>query len=195
MEINKMKSLEQEFLKKSHPVYWYQVADELYDSLIFLYSENHSIINYNDHVNPDNNIVYPVISKSYFLLAGYCLENIIKALLLVENPDFIGNGKMNKKLLSHDLVYLFKMSKKIRVSKSEKELLAILSEATPYWGRYPIPRTSDKIKEEVFLDPDIHDCFMYLFKRVTSKLYHITKDGFIGLEGRQISGWDTNFVD
>ncbi len=182
-----MKSKEQEFFERSHPAFWYQVSDELFESLILLHSKNIAYIEYEKHF-------YPIISKAYFLLAGYCLENIIKSLLIVENPELIDNGKLNKKLLNHDLKDLFAMSKKIRANKYEIELLKILSEATPYWGRYPIPRRFDQLLPEIYLDDNIHRCFVKLFSRSRKKLYMLTKDGYIGKEAKKIPGWKTVVV-
>lgn len=187
-----MKSKKQIFFEKSHPSFWNQVADELYDSLIALYEKrDSSLINSTNKFDKNIDILYPTVSKAYMLLAGYCLENLIKSLLIVGNPELIADDKLDKKLLKHDLKALFAMSKKIRTSEKEKELLSILSEATPYWGRYPIPRHSSQIKEEVYLTEDLHHCFDKLFNRTKQNLYELTKDGYRGKNGKLIEGWTT----
>jgi len=184
-----MKNKNQIFFEKSHPSHWNQVADELYYSLVFLYkNRNSSLVHFTDKFE-NVDIWYPTISKAYMLLAGYSLENLIKSLLIVEYPELIDDNKLNKKLLKHDLNELFIMSKKIRTSKEEKELLSILSEATPYWGRYPIPRHSSQIKDEVYLTEDLHQCFHKLYNRTKQNLYKLTKNGYIGKNGQLIGGW------
>ncbi|MCO6496815.1 MAG: hypothetical protein J5I50_04035 [Chitinophagaceae bacterium] len=183
-----MKSNERKFFERSHPSHWFQVADELHESLLLLYNENKAIIGY-------GNILYPAISKAYFLLAGYSLENLIKAILIVENPTLISENRMNKALLKHDLFELYANSRKIRTNKQERNLLSILSEATPYWSRYPVPLNASKIKEEKYLTDKIHLHYISLFEKSRKRLYNMTKNGYIGSNGERMPGWSTTIFD
>lgn len=175
-------------MERSHPSSWFQVANELHDSLLVLYNSRE------DFQIEHGGIMYSANSKAYMLLAAYSLENLIKSILVVETPDLIKNHKINNELLKHDLCRLYKRSQKIKTNAGERRMLAILSKASVSWGRYPIPRHFEGIEDEIYLTDKLHKDYMTLFNKSRTRLYNMTKKGFMGIDGKQIPGWLTNVV-
>jgi hypothetical protein len=56
------------------------------------------------------------ISRPYILLAGFALENLIKGLLVFQNPSHITRGKLSKELQSHKILILVKKIDGIELS-------------------------------------------------------------------------------
>jgi len=80
------------------------------------------------------------------LLYGLALENILKAILLTTSPDAITDGKLRKwPKDGHDQILLAHEAK-IKLTINEENILRRLSEFVRWAGRYPIPKSADKMR-------------------------------------------------
>ena len=105
------------------------------------------------------------------MLIGLSIENIIKGILVAEFPEHINKGKLSKELKSHALLHLMDKIKSIQITKSEKEILKLLEEVVPYWGRYPIPLEYNKLLPEVGVDVNLRIKLLKFHKKLGSDQY------------------------
>ena len=146
------------YIENSHPSNWFVVADELNHSAIVLYKDRNQSIT--ERTDKDGNLLIkkPTSSKAYFLVAGFSIENLIKGILITNNSKLIEpEGKISNSISKgHNLTALSQKLKSITLSPKEKELISIFSEAIPNWSRYPIPKTFQKLENEIALTTEIH---------------------------------------
>lgn len=175
--------------EKSHPSEWYVVADELRHSVNVLFKDR----SITETIDVDGKVLLqkPTISKGYFLLAGFAIENLIKGLLITENVDLKKDGKINNSISQgHNLKSLAIKLKSIELNDLESELLDILSEAIPYWARYPVPKIYQKLSSEVPVSKITHDTFSGLFNKLKSELIKLSTSKWIDPNGKETS-WST----
>jgi hypothetical protein len=81
----------------------------------------------------------------YYLLMGYALENLLKGILIMRQPEmYVQQGNLTG-LKTHKLVKLFEDCK-LPVDQETKELLEKLTRHIVWQGKYPIPlRAEDRI--------------------------------------------------
>lgn len=186
-----MKKSETKYIEKSHPSEWFLIADELQHSAIALFdTRNNSIMEQRNSVG-ETLFQKPTISRAYFLLAGFSLENLIKGLLITENSSLIKDGKIDKSISSgHNILNLAKKLNCITLTPIEIELLEILSEALPYWSRYPIPKTYNHLAEEVAVNNNIHNTYIELFEKLKRNLIELSSTDWTDPSGK-ITSWST----
>ena len=78
------------------------------------------------------------VSSIFMMLAGLSLENLIKGILISQDPSIVNGGKFNWGRKPHGLVSLFKQAN-VLVSSDEKMFLKRLEEFVAWVGRYPLP--------------------------------------------------------
>jgi hypothetical protein len=81
---------------------------------------------------------------TYFMLASYAVENLLKALYIKLNADSVKRALEEKKRLPNEIEGhdLNKLAQKLRVINrewGEEALLRRLSRCAVWYGRYPIP--------------------------------------------------------
>jgi hypothetical protein len=120
----------------ANPHSWLLTAEHLHEQATALYRtrDQSSLVTKRDA----NNVVVQQtrgIDKSVFLLGGFALENAIKAFLVYENPDWIRDGRLSRKLKSHSLTKLQTQSSLIRTRRNIYGSYARASPAlTPGFG-------------------------------------------------------------
>lgn len=118
------------------------------------------------------------ISRSYILLAGFALENVVKGILVFQNPYHIMSGKLSKELKSHKVLELIQMVDGIELDETERRFCQIVQDAIPYWGRYPIPLEYNRVLPEIGINNKLRDAFLRLFTRLSKQLYFAIRDGW-----------------
>ncbi len=101
--------------------------------------------------------------KTQLMLAGYALENMLKALIVHDrrdllDQDFTSKKRLPKDLRSHDLVDLAKQARMRLADDDTKGLLTRLTRHSIWAGRYPVPiETADVPAENFFklASPDL----------------------------------------
>lgn len=113
------------------------------------------------------------ISRTYFLLIGFSIENLMKAYIVSRNPNYLKNGKIDNSISSnHNLIALSRKMDSFKFSSSEIELLKTLSEGIPYWSRYPIPKRFENITNEKVLSEKTRIDLRDLFERMVLDIYN-----------------------
>jgi len=163
----------------SAPIAWLDYSEELKEiaEIIFLKS-GWEINRY-----PENEKRLR-LERGYFLNYGFSIENLLKGLLISENSTYISNGKLSTEISSnHNLERLIDKIDSISFNKNERKLLSILSDAIPYWGRYPIPKKYTKISTKVELTQNVNQSLNDLWFKIGRQLYSNIKQGWTGPNG------------
>lgn len=72
------------------------------------------------------------------MLGGFALENALKAFLVSENPEWISNGRLSRKLRSHSLITLQQQIKRVPFKKSLLRVLLEFEEGLDSMGPVPV---------------------------------------------------------
>ncbi len=165
----------QKFTDQASPENWLKYAQELRWGAVAMWLDKGKILEFNSATGERRE--RPSISRSFLLNCGLSIENLLKAYLIAIDPSHINNGRLGKSISTHDLIHL---ASKVDIdfSKEESELMKVLSEAIPYWGRYPIPRYYNQIKKESIADEDIFNTFKALFVKIFDATFKKIENGW-----------------
>ena len=126
------------FVKLASPHSWLHVADNLHGQALHLYSrQGQSTTTFVDFKNSVRK-TWNDTNRSVFLLGGFALENAIKSFLVYENPNWISNGRLSRRLKSHSLTSLQKQSSLIPFKNRYLGVLQKFEEGLESWVRYPM---------------------------------------------------------
>ncbi|MCU0375590.1 MAG: hypothetical protein MUF24_09790, partial [Chitinophagaceae bacterium] len=82
----------EEFIIKAAPVEWWEYAQELKTASEVLSGMNDNSFIATYHSDTEEIVKRPGVSRTYMLTIGICLENLLKGLLIAENPDYVKDG-------------------------------------------------------------------------------------------------------
>ena len=68
-------------------------------------------------------------------------------------------------------------------------MIKILTEAIPYWSRYPIPKNWQQIKDEIILTEKHHLTYNELYHKLRKKIYFETRFGWKGPNEEMQGEW------
>lgn len=173
----------EEFVEFACPHSWFLVADDLHWQAVELrrsFGQGH-LTKYDyrsgtkaswDHTN-----------RSTFLLASFALENAIKAFLVYENPGWISNGTLSKKLKDHDLAALAKISNNIPYKEKGRKTLRAFAEGNESWARYPCALNKKSSAQPSILNKDIWSRYEHLMAAYGRRLMHLLSIPWKGPHG------------
>jgi hypothetical protein len=125
------------------------------------------------------------ISRTYFLLVGFAIENLLKGFIVFDDPSTITSGEV-KRIKSHKITILVKEISEIRLSEAELDICKKIEEAIPYWGRYPIPLEYSGITPDIGVTAEIRKIIKDMYDRLALQLYKKVKDGWDSGTGEQV---------
>ena len=142
---------EREFANSAMPVNWYEVAKLLHENAVQLHTSRQGYV-----VRSVNGKAFtrPASNRSVFLLAAFALENLIKAFLIYENPNFIEGGTLSRALRSHRLSTLQKKCKWIPSPKRTLHVFETLEVGVNSWARYPCSLSASQETDELIVTPE-----------------------------------------
>ncbi len=181
-----MANPEKQFVEKAAPEYWYSYAQELADTANQIYrtSKDQWIVYLYENEDASKKTERrPLVSRPVLLLYGLSFENLIKGLLISEEPMLLKGGKLSKHLLGHDLTKLAGRLNSINLDSNERDLLTLLSDVVPYHGRYPVPRNAQDMKPESYINEKVYESCVALFRRLEMQLYRLNFEGIVAPEG------------
>lgn len=144
-----LKNRAQASLPKPDLIRWKIIADQFYRSSELIYEECfrdqekaylksfESI----DIIIASEITHTPGVDFPYFLMIGYCLENMIKGLLIEQRPLLTSGRKLSQDITNHNLPVL-SAKLKIDFTDEEKDLLIFLYRNIEWLAKYPIPKDS-----------------------------------------------------
>jgi hypothetical protein len=173
----------QEFVKDASPAQWLQYAEELRDSAELIWSHEDESLRVRVETNAERCAVggpfrVSGVSRTYLLLAGFALENVLKGLLVLEDPRHINTGALSRELRSHNIEVLASKVQGLTLAEDEDQFCALVTAVIPYWGRYPIPLDKNRIMPEVGMAEARRHLFLGLFGRLAHRLYWSVRDGW-----------------
>ena len=164
------------------PEQWFDYANELKDAAQTLWkSHSNILIQYQTEKESYSRKLY---SRTYFFLLGVAIENLIKGILISENPQYLNDGKISSEISSgHNLKKLSEKINSLSFNDDENTIFEILSEVIPYWGKYPIPKDFNQIKDEKFFDKSWYDNLIMLYEKLELQIYRLNANGIEGPNG------------
>jgi len=190
------------FVMKAGPNNWLDYAEELRNSMDYLWERKTWGVKM-EYDDIDGYKEKSYISRTWLLLAGFALENLIKGLIIAQNPPYISNGKLSRKLATHEISNLALSIKDMSLSEDEENLLKILEKCIPSWGRYPIPIHIYELSPEINATDKIKETFETLFDKFYNQIEEIITGKWKGPHGLTLnysvtnlaSGLDTQVLD
>ena len=173
----------QEFVRDGSPDAWLEYAEELRDNAELIWSREDESLRVGILTNAEHYVVGDPFrisgaSRTYLLLAGFALENVLKGLLVRDDPSHINTGALSRELKSHNLSLLAAKVRHVTLSEDEHNFCALVTAVIPYWGRYPIPLDRSRIMPEVGMTEAHRRIFLGLFDRLAHRLYWAVRDGW-----------------
>lgn len=171
------------FVQVAHPHSWLLVADNLYEQSVTLYDRHP--LGKTIQRDASSSIIgeWASTNRSTFLLAGFALENAIKAFLVYEHPEWVSNGVLARPLRSHALVDLSKQSSLIPWKKRGPTILSKFEQGLESWARYPCALYSAETEAEQNLPPVLWAGYLGLMRAYGRELMALLEQGWNGPHG------------
>ncbi|MEQ8627220.1 hypothetical protein [Ekhidna sp.] len=187
-----MDNNKQKYIQDAMPQKWFEYANELFKSAELIWASSNRL----NHISGTIKFCSDT-SNTYFLLMGFSLENLLKGVMICENPELLNEGMLSNKLKgNHQLLDYTKQIETISFSREEEDLLQILGEALPNWGRYPIPTKHKRgFKKRTKADQYHREIFIRLFRKLSISMYDLSCSGIEAPEGVSLHGWSNSEID
>lgn len=138
------------FVQLNEPYHWWLTASSMKDAadLIYRAIEPGRLKPSDEDLRLGTDgfrLVHPShdLRNVFVLLAGFALENLLKAEFMRQRQPNLEEGKLPRDLRDHDLLRLCEHVN-FAPQPSERKMLEIASEASTSWGRYPSGLLHDK---------------------------------------------------
>jgi hypothetical protein len=177
------------FAERAQPHEWLRVAGSLHCQAVRLRRQTSGLIIQSDGKGNELGR-WNAENRSVFLLAGFALENAIKAFLVYENPSYISNGTLARTLRSHSLTKLAALSAEIPF-KSRTWVLRRFEAGLESWARYPCGVTATDPTDEDVLTERLWSGYLRVMRAYGRRLMELLGElwrGPHGFEGRWTFG-------
>lgn len=168
-----MANKKKRFIYYSSPEHWFQAALELNDAVEELYLIREKAHYYQSfHFENQTIVKRPAYSRATYLLMSYALENLLKGIAVLNNPELVNKGKLQKEITTHNLNKLSKLNC-FRLNYEQKEFQSVLSTQCVSNARYPVG-----LNEQIVLaDPLITEKDYSIYNTLYSKYkLHLVKE-------------------
>ncbi|ACV26231.1 hypothetical protein [Kangiella koreensis] len=172
-----------EFVYHANPHSWFLVADDLHSQAEKLMNSfgNGSLTRRDNRTGKTES--WDNTSRSAFLLASFALENVLKAFLIYENPGWISNGNLSKKLRTHDLTALAEHSKFLPYKEKSLKILREFNEGNESWARYPCGLNKDKTVAPSKMTTKLWSRYLWLIGAFAKRLVKLLRKYWKGPHG------------
>lgn len=172
---------DKKFANAAHPLNWYEVAKLMHENAHLLHNAPQGFVRYSNGVE---SFTRPTSNRSVFLLAAFALENLIKAFLIYEHPEYIANGKLSPQLLNaHNLSKLQEKCKKIPSPKRTRHVFETLEAGVNSWARYPCATSIERETKERMVTPEFWEAYNHVFKLYSRRLEELLSKKWNGPYG------------
>lgn len=168
------------FVTMASPVAWYETAEELHEQAIALVKFDTAHKGYFDG---EKTTWFPACNRAAFLLGGFALENLLKAFLVYENPHWVSNGKLCKKLRSHDLTQLQALSVHVPYKNRLLWVLKGFEDGLESWSRYPCALSAEETRPIGNLTAELWRGYERLTSAYGNRLRHLLAKTWNGPHG------------
>ncbi len=170
------------FAEQANPHAWLLVADDLHSQALELKSASGAALTHVNHQTGEERS-WLRANRSMFLLGGFALENLIKAFLVYENPEWVSKGSLARNLKSHGLTKLATSSRTIPVDPEYAQVLRRFEAGLESWARYPCALTAQESNEPAQLDQGLWIAFLNVVRAYGHKLQSHLANGWKGPHG------------
>ncbi|WP_426029699.1 hypothetical protein [Caulobacter sp. DWP3-1-3b2] len=171
------------FADAANPHQWFLVADNLHEQAVGLYKLRKQGGKVVRRGRNETTIAWDNTNKATFLLCALALENAIKALLVYENPDWIGDGYLHAEMCSHKLASLGDRSTLIPYRKRDRWVLVAFEQGNESWMRYPCGRRANDVQAEESLHHELWSGYSRVMRGYGNKLIKLLGKGWSGPHG------------
>lgn len=180
-----MANKKKRFIYYSSPEHWLQAALELNEAVEELYLTKEKA-HYYQTFNFENQstVKRPVCSRATYLLMSYALENLLKGIAVLNNPELVNKGKLQREIQTHNLNQLSKLNR-IKPNYEQKKFQSILSTQCVSNARYPVGLNEQIVLTDPLITEKDHSIYNTLFRKY--KL-HLAKEF-------NKNGWDSGLND
>ncbi len=168
-----------EFEEIANPHSWFFVASELHEQAKLLRDGTTSKISRRDFSSL-NIKTWNSSNRTVILLAGFALENIIKAYLIYEHPNYVSNGFLSNNIKTHKLTKLAKDSSFLPYQSQGLNTLKYFEEGVESWARYPCGLNWAQTKEQNILSGKVWNNYLWLMRADESRFKKLVLKGWKG---------------
>lgn len=172
-----------EFAEIANPHSWFLVADNLHEQAVRL--RDGASLGVLGLRAGDGRLLasWPVENRSVFLLAGFALENALKAFLVYQNPGYVSNGCLARTLRSHKLVKLSKRVQNIPWPVRGVSVIREFERGLESWARYPCALSASESEWEQVLSDTLWREYKRLMRAYGKRLTQLLRSGWAGPYG------------
>jgi hypothetical protein len=163
------------------PPSWYEVAKSLHEQAVRLREDDGTLVHFVDrrgHVTTRRNS-----NRAVFLLAGFATENMIKAFLIYEHPQYVSSGALSRTLRSHQLANLWNSSACVPYKARYAKTVASLQDGLESWARYPCGLTSQQPFFEQEMTAQLWGSYGSMFSACGRRLERLLTAGWLDADG------------
>ena len=176
----------EKYTNKANPHAWMQVAENLHEQAEILYKTKNEMIVYVEHTTGNREERYTA-NRAIYLLGAFALENALKSFLVYENPSWISNGRMSKKLKSHSLKSLKKKCVNVPYKRQYQWVLSSFEESIESWARYPCALNENETYDEGILSERLWTGYNKLINAYLKRLRELISKKWKGPHGYECS--------
>lgn len=170
MSIFHQKDLEIFFKVKASPYFWREKAWESKYAAEILWPVGIANMKAISQGVGEGNILEllaqnPNILSIPLSLMGFSIECLLKAIIVRDNPAFVSNGVLSRKLRSHDLIKLAKTAK-YNLTQNEKIFCKQAYKAMTVDSRYPISLAAGDEEMSVEIGGNAREVFLELYDKI-----------------------------
>lgn len=158
------------------PPGWYEVAKGLNEQAAVLYRDQSTLIQFTNHKGVTHSRYGT--NRGVFLLAGFSVENLLKAFLIYENPAYISRGMLANQLRTHQLTKLWQTSRFVPYKNRYIGTVAALEDGLESWARYPCGLTYNGKSFENEMTEKLWSSYNGMFASCSKRLEHLLTKGF-----------------
>ncbi|WP_445146260.1 hypothetical protein [Dyella sp. Tek66A03] len=171
----------QKFDMDAAPPSWYEVAKALNAQARTLQKSRGVVIHFTDrHGNARSRYE---ANRGVFLLAGFSIENILKAFLIYEDPALIADGQISRKIRTHALSKLWEASSFVPYKRRYGPTVASLEDGLESWARYPCGLNHERNAVEGVMTDKLWAAYLSVFSACSKRLERLLSKGWVDHNG------------
>jgi hypothetical protein len=147
---------------------WYEIAKLMHENAHILHAAPQGFVTYSTGTN---SIRRRASNRPVFLLAAFAMENLLKAFLVHQHPEYVEGGRLSRALLNgHDLGKLQSNCKNIPAPKRTRHVFETLAAGVNSWARYPCSTSIARASEERAVTPELWAEYNRVFELYSRRL-------------------------
>ncbi|MDO1582185.1 hypothetical protein [Rhizobium oryzicola] len=166
------------------PHSWLLSAEDLHEQILILRKQRGRLIL--TELDHNNRLVNQLdgADRACFLLAGFCLENLLKGLIIHNNCKLIENGQLHSKVKTHDLRKLLRDANVADATLKDLEFADLISDGIVSWARYPCDLNVDRTDRPHTFSETLWETYVSLYSRLQTRLKNLLEAGWTSPSGQ-----------